>query len=208
MITLMLGTSIGLFRSKKINGVFNMPLVKAKCTSCGGMLDVDNGRDAAICPYCNSAYIVEKAIQEFNIKNTNYINNAYFYNTKESEDELLKRGIKQLELNVWKDAAETFRQMTKLYPENYKGWLGMCIVDANDDENLYDTENLRNNVIVQCPQNMVDPLFGARVRSEKRVSELMDEIQDYNEKINYDQRQVESLKNELIEIKEEKDHLS
>ena len=158
-------------RKKKQNGVFYMPLVKAQCTSCGGNLDVDNGKDAAICPYCNSPYIVEKAIQQFNINNTNYIHNAYFYNTKESEDELLKRGIKQLELKVWKDAAETFRQMTKLYPENYKGWLGMCIIDANDDEQIYDTENLRNNVMVQCPQNMVDPLLGARVRSEKNSIE-------------------------------------
>ena len=53
-----------------------MPLVNAKCTNCGANLEVDNTKDAAICPYCGSAYIVEKAINNYNITNntTNNIN--------------------------------------------------------------------------------------------------------------------------------------
>ncbi len=46
-----------------------MPLVKAICTSCGAALEVDNTKDAAICPYCGAAYIVEKAINRYNITN-------------------------------------------------------------------------------------------------------------------------------------------
>ena len=53
-----------------------MPLVNAKCTNCGATLEVDSAKDAAICPYCGSAYIVEKAINNYNITNntTNNIN--------------------------------------------------------------------------------------------------------------------------------------
>ena len=40
-----------------------MPLVNAKCTNCGGTLTVDASKEAAICDYCGSPYIVEKAIQ-------------------------------------------------------------------------------------------------------------------------------------------------
>lgn len=43
-----------------------MPLVAAKCTSCGGKLNVDSSKDAAICPYCGVAYVVEKAINNYN----------------------------------------------------------------------------------------------------------------------------------------------
>jgi hypothetical protein len=50
-----------------------MPLVKAKCTNCGANLQVDSAKDAAICPYCKAAYIVEKAINNYNINNTNNI---------------------------------------------------------------------------------------------------------------------------------------
>lgn len=43
-----------------------MPLVKARCTSCDGELQVDPSKDAAICPYCGTPYIVEKAINNYN----------------------------------------------------------------------------------------------------------------------------------------------
>lgn len=46
-----------------------MPFVQAKCTNCGANLEVDRDKDAAICPYCNSAYIVEKAINNYNTTN-------------------------------------------------------------------------------------------------------------------------------------------
>ena len=47
-----------------------MPLINAKCTNCGANLEVDNAKDAAICPFCHSAYIVQKAINNYNVTNT------------------------------------------------------------------------------------------------------------------------------------------
>lgn len=46
-----------------------MPLSLAKCTTCWANLEVDNTKDAAICPYCGSAYIVEKAVNFYNTTN-------------------------------------------------------------------------------------------------------------------------------------------
>ena len=46
-----------------------MPLVQAKCTNCGANLEVENTKDAAICPYCGTPYVVEKAINNFNTVN-------------------------------------------------------------------------------------------------------------------------------------------
>lgn len=51
-----------------------MLLVKAQCTNCGATLDVDSTKEAALCPYCNTAYIVEKAINNYKINVTNNIN--------------------------------------------------------------------------------------------------------------------------------------
>lgn len=42
-------------------------LVPAKCTSCGGQLTVDPSQQAAVCPYCGSAFIVDKAINNYNV---------------------------------------------------------------------------------------------------------------------------------------------
>lgn len=46
-----------------------MPLAKATCPSCGAALPVDSSKDAAICSYCGTPFIVEKAIQSYNITN-------------------------------------------------------------------------------------------------------------------------------------------
>lgn len=47
-----------------------MALTQAKCTNCGAPLEVDSLKEAAICPYCKTAYIVEKAINNYNISDS------------------------------------------------------------------------------------------------------------------------------------------
>ncbi len=50
-----------------------MGLVNGKCPNCGGILQTDPSHDAAVCPYCDTPFIVEKAINEYNIVNHNTI---------------------------------------------------------------------------------------------------------------------------------------
>ena len=49
-------------------------LVPAKCTNCGGQLTVNPEQQAAVCPFCNSAFIVEQAINNFNVKMNGNLN--------------------------------------------------------------------------------------------------------------------------------------
>ena len=44
-----------------------MALVPAKCTQCGAGLSVDDSQDATICEFCHTPFIVEKAINQYNI---------------------------------------------------------------------------------------------------------------------------------------------
>ena len=44
-------------------------LVPAVCTQCGASLEVDPSQEAAVCRYCNTPFIVEKAIQNYSIQN-------------------------------------------------------------------------------------------------------------------------------------------
>ena len=46
-----------------------MALVQAKCTNCGANLEIDNSKDAAICQFCGTPFIVEKAINNYNTTN-------------------------------------------------------------------------------------------------------------------------------------------
>lgn len=72
-----------------------MSLVNAKCTNCGGALRVDDGKEAAVCPFCGSAFIVEKAVQNFNIVNNINAGVVHIHGKAESdfviEGNVLKR---------------------------------------------------------------------------------------------------------------------
>jgi predicted RNA-binding Zn-ribbon protein involved in translation (DUF1610 family) len=47
-----------------------MPLTPAICTQCGAQVTVDSANEAGICPHCDTAFIVEKAI-------TNYVTHVH-----------------------------------------------------------------------------------------------------------------------------------
>lgn len=46
-----------------------MHLMPAICTQCGAQLELDADQEAAVCPYCGAAFIVEKAINEYHVQN-------------------------------------------------------------------------------------------------------------------------------------------
>lgn len=46
-----------------------MALVPAICTQCGAQIEVDNTHEAGICKHCGTAFVIEKAINNYNIKN-------------------------------------------------------------------------------------------------------------------------------------------
>lgn len=46
-----------------------LKLVPASCPKCGGQIQVDPSQEAAVCQYCGTPFIVDKAIQNYNIQN-------------------------------------------------------------------------------------------------------------------------------------------
>lgn len=58
-----------------------MPLVPAKCPECGGLVEVNNEKRAAICQHCGQPFVVEDAIQIFNTyyQTTNNYNTTHNY---------------------------------------------------------------------------------------------------------------------------------
>ena len=72
-----------------------MALVKAQCTKCGAILDVDEKNDADICPICGVPYIVENAIHQYKSGNigTNAGNTATGFNTRSYADTVYQAGL-------------------------------------------------------------------------------------------------------------------
>lgn len=67
-------------------------LIPGICTQCGATLSVDKGKDAMVCPYCNTPFIVEKAIQNFSNVYNITAQNVYVQGDIEKEYEI-KGGV-------------------------------------------------------------------------------------------------------------------
>ena len=109
-----------------------MPLVPAICTQCGARLEVDPNCEAAICKYCNTPFITEKAINNYN---TTYVTNighlhadVVHINYDSSRDSRVKSGETFLKFNDYTSAEEVFSKLTKECPYDYRGWWGLVRV--------------------------------------------------------------------------------
>ncbi len=51
------------------NDAQSVKFVPAICPKCGGKMEVDPSQEAAVCQYCGSAFIVDKAVQNYTIQN-------------------------------------------------------------------------------------------------------------------------------------------
>ena len=68
-----------------------MPLVPAQCTQCGAIVKVDDTKEANICHYCGTAFVTEKAINNYHITNNMNISNATINVSGVSVENLLLR---------------------------------------------------------------------------------------------------------------------
>lgn len=111
-----------------------MPLVAAQCTNCGAALQVDNTKDAAVCQYCGSAFIVEKAIHNYEINNTYQIENANII--VNDEQSFAKRMVAAEEylyqLQEYDAAYKIFCEIESLAPTNYRLWYGKICSQTRD----------------------------------------------------------------------------
>ncbi len=113
-----------------------MPLVPAKCTQCGASLTVDPSKEAAICPYCNQAYIVEKAINYYNTTNVTNIDTLHadkvIVESSDSAENLLRAGETHIRLKNYIEAVLKFEEMCNKFPHNFRAWYGRLRALTND----------------------------------------------------------------------------
>lgn len=89
-----------------------MPLVPAICTSCGATLSVDHEKEAAICPYCGTPYVVAKAISFFQNRYNISANVVNVYNIGTNRHE---EGNKASETRAWLNQLKSdYNGLTKL----------------------------------------------------------------------------------------------
>lgn len=144
-----------------------MPLVNAKCTNCGGTLTVDASKEAAICDFCGSPYIVEKAIQNYNYYVTQNIkaDNVNVTAKGEAEKErLLHNAETYTGFKDYKKALEIYKQVTEDYPDDYRGWYGLIVIHTENFEYFFGTNDFNqlksymDRVTMTAPPDKIAPM--------------------------------------------------
>lgn len=113
-----------------------MTLVPAICTQCGSKLEVDPSKEAAVCPYCKTPFITQKAINHYNTTNVTNIGSVHAdvlnMTDDNSRDNRVKSGETFIRLNDYVSAEKIFGDLTKDCPYDYRGWWGLIRVYSVD----------------------------------------------------------------------------
>lgn len=88
-----------------------MAIIPAKCTQCGANIQVDETQEAGICQYCGTAFITEKAINNYNITNNVNIANATINVTGGDIENLLLRAQQYEDCGDYEKAKEYYNRI-------------------------------------------------------------------------------------------------
>ena len=150
-----------------------MPIVAAICTQCGAGLQVDNSLDAAICPFCNVAFIVEKAINNYNT--TNYVNNnisnsvVNIMNGGNDIEHLLQNVNTFMKIRKYNEAEKLLKDITMQFPEDYRGWLYTARLKENLVINLVDNENYKI-ALTLANENGIEDILSKEEKEELDIA--------------------------------------
>ena len=174
-----------------------MGVVAAKCTQCGAKIEVDDTKEAGICPYCNTPFVVEKAIKQYqaitNIENqTNFYYGESAFEKEKKQCKILLMLLNNLDLKYLKDHA---LKVMETNPENTLAQMiydcGFSIENCNDTYFLSFNETpLRvylekecGNIDAETSITFIRALV-LKLETEDNVTELVKIILDNVSKLN------------------------
>ncbi len=103
----------------------NVKIVPATCSQCGGTVEVDPNSTEARCPFCGTSFVVDKAINNYNISHAtiDHADNVNidmtgsvksvldFFGTQMSEGRAIRREIRMAEAEKGKIVVQGFMKM-------------------------------------------------------------------------------------------------
>lgn len=95
-----------------------MGLVAAKCTQCGANIQIDDTKEAGICPSCGTAFITEKAIINYNTSVVNNINAETVNIVAGNFQNFYTMGLNAFEGNDYEESYKYFCKALEIDPGN------------------------------------------------------------------------------------------
>ena len=146
-----------------------MKLVSALCPNCGRSLDLNPNDRAALCPYCNTPFVVEDAVRSYRNRQAD---SPHASSQKNSRDNaLLLAAQANLKMGDYQIAGRKFLEFLKVHPGQWAGWWGLIVVEmmhcAQSDISYSDLKSIKmyteaywGEVLQLCKS--LDPEYKAR----------------------------------------------
>lgn len=110
-----------------------MSLTPAICTQCGAKIEVDNSKDAAICEYCGTPFIVEKAINNYNTNyTTTVIADSVMIVGQESADMIANTIQKFIDAEEYTTANEYLKRMEESFSTDYRVYIYKILIETKN----------------------------------------------------------------------------
>ena len=104
-----------------------MRLVPARCEACDAFLEVDKSLKYARCNYCGAQYLVEDAIQYYNITILGNDRPGLSPSAELTVEMIMKLNSAEATLDIGKfdEAVRKFRELSEEIPQDYRVWWGL-----------------------------------------------------------------------------------
>lgn len=152
-----------------------MPLVAAKCTQCGANIEVDDTKEAGICKYCGTAFITEKAINNYIINNTYNIQNPNLIIPSKNIENLKKLGNEEYQKSNYDKAYEYFSEVLEISEDDE------CIFKRKIIDQLKDLNGLAYTYFPKILKSYYESVNMSEMSYEEKMSAIQSACEDcYN----------------------------
>ena len=184
-----------------------MPVIPAQCPNCGGFLNIDNSLEAAKCSHCGCPFLVEEAVNNYNITN-NISAGVVNVVGENSYEDRLKAADTFLDLKRFDEARDSYWEAVHLVPQDYRGWVGVVLAESGNlkwrirsEEKLRNFDEYYKNAISFLKGNTPEVLERIReyINSQKEMNEdekkdLIAKKNDYDKRYKEYERKLDSIR--------------
>jgi len=169
-----------------------MALVPAICTQCGATIEVDNTKEAGICKFCGTPFVVEKAINNYNVTNVNnntFTNSTVNFNSETELERLIGAAKGYEKLDDYNGASRTYYEITRRYPGDYRGWWGL--VSSKFDGDFYNENPTQPYNWIEREEAYENVLKLVKGTNEEVI--IKNNVKEYLERCNIQENKLNSI---------------
>ena len=167
-----------------------MPLVPAKCTQCGATLTIDPSQDAAVCPFCNTPFVVEKAINNYNVTNNTtigkveHVEHLHVDDSRSVESRLKSAEAQLSTLDLKDEAYRSFKALANDRADEWRAWWGMARAKSNEFKNATNLHQPDLGEVEECAEHAIQL---APTDERPRLQKTLDTFKKELAKVRHDE---------------------